>query len=150
MKPLQFRYHPIIEGLRINEDGTEIYLKYVRLRVFVNDRNRANPTLKVNFNNRAHSVAKLVCEAWIGMSEYSTQRASKINELADNHYSNLEWKEGASNGIGIFKQKLSASDIDEIIEFLKSNKKLKEIASIYGVDISTISRIKKRYVKEDK
>lgn len=142
---MDFRYHPIIEKLRINEDGTKIYFNDILLRSFENDKNRENPTLKVNFINKAHSVAKLVCEAWNGLREHSGQRASKIDIYLGNHYSNLEWKEGASNGVGSFKQKLKPSDVAEIIELLKSTKSKTEIARMYNVNWSTISRIKKKY-----
>jgi len=149
MKELQSRYHPLIEGLRVNEDGTEISMRGVLLRSFVNDRNRKNPTLKVNFNGRAHSVTKLVCECWNGMSEHTGQRASKIDALSDNHYSNLEWREGASNGVGNFKQKIKHSELDQIIQLLKKGKPVSAIANRYSVNSATIYRIKKNYVKED-
>ncbi|MRX40375.1 helix-turn-helix domain-containing protein [Flavobacterium sp. LC2016-23] len=145
---MEFRNHPIIEGLRVNEDGTEIYYKDVLLRVFKNDHTRDTPTLKVNFINKAHSVARLVCETWNGLREHSEQRASKIDLLLGNHYSNLEWKEGATNGVGMFKQKLQQSDVETIIELLKG-KSSKEIAEMYGVNQSTIYRIKQRNDKEN-
>ncbi len=147
---MEFRNHPIIEGLRINEDGTEIYYNKDLLRPFENDKKRENPTLKVNFLSKAHSVTKLVCEAWNGMSEHSAQRASKINLTAGNHYSNLEWKEGATNGVGNFKQKIKNSEIDNILELMETNKKsVNAIAGVYGVNTSTIYRIKERYGKKN-
>jgi len=145
---MELRYHPIIEELLINENGTEIYFKNVLLRAFENDKTRETPTLKVNFLNRAHSVAKLVCEAWNGLREHSGQRVSKIDSLSDNHYSNLQWREGSSNGVEQFKQKIKPDDIDNIIELLKKNKQI-EIARMYGVHEATIYRIKKKYVEED-
>lgn len=146
---MEYRNHPIIKGLRINENGSEIYKDGVLLRTFENDKKRKNPTLKVNFNGVAHSVTKLVCEAWNGLREHIGQRASKINELGDNHYSNLEWKEGASNGVGIFKQKIKNSDVDNIRNLLKTSKSMNEIARIYNVNPRTISRIRDKYDKED-
>lgn len=146
---MEFRNHPIIEGLRINEDGTEIFYNDVLLRAFKNDETRANPTLKVNFMTKAHSVTKLVCEAWNGLSEHSAQRASKINLTAGNHYSNLEWKEGASNGVGNFKQKIKVEDYDDILELKKNKKTCVEIAKMYDVNPSTIARIINRYVEKD-
>lgn len=146
---MDFRYHPIIKELKINEDGTEIYFKDVLLRSFENDKNREIPTLKVNFHSRGHSVTKLVCEAWNGIRNHTGQKVSKIDVKAGNHYSNLEWKEGASNGVGIFKQKLTISDNEEIIELIKAGKKNSEIARLYNVNSATIGRIKNKYVKED-
>lgn len=146
---MEFRYHPIIEELRVNEDGTEIYLKDILLRSFENDKTRENPTLKVNFNSKGHSITKLICEAWNGLREHSGQRVSKVDILAGNHYSNLEWKEGASNGIRNFKQKLTTTDIDQIVELLETDKSIREIAKMYDVHFATIARIKKKYAKED-
>lgn len=147
---MEFRNHPIIEHLRINEDGTEIYFKGVFLRTFENDKTRETPTLKVNFINKAHSVTRLVCEAWNGLREHSGQRASKVNLLDGNHYSNLEWKEGATNGVGNFTQKIKPEDVDVIIELLKNNKSKSEIAKMYNVHIATICRISKKYDEKDK
>ncbi|GGA84444.1 hypothetical protein GCM10008015_26540 [Flavobacterium palustre] len=149
MKEMQFRYHPIVEGLKINEDGSEIYLNGLLLQQHESDKTRRNPTLKVNFGNRAHSVIRLVCEAWNCLPENTSQRASKINELSNNHYSNLEWKEGASNGVGNFKQKINTTDVDEILQMIESGKSLKSIAKIYGVHTSTISRLRDKYVEKD-
>ena len=53
---MEYRYHPIIEGLKVNEDGSEVLLNNVALAQFENDKSRKNPTIKVNFNNKAHSV----------------------------------------------------------------------------------------------
>lgn len=147
---MELRYHPIIEGLKVNENGTKIYYKDVLLRVFENDKKRTNPTLKVNFINRAHSVAKLVCECWNGLREHSGQRVSKINDLSDYHYSNLEWREGSSNGVGNFKQKIKPEDHNDILAQLRDGKSKTKIAKIYGVDCATIYRIEKKYDKEDK
>lgn len=146
---MDFRYHPIIEGLRINENGSEIYFHDVLLKPFENDKTRKNPTLKVNFINKAHSVAKLICEAWNGLREHSDQRVSKINDLSDYHYSNLEWKEGSSNGIGQFKQKIKPEDLDDIASLIKKNKSNSEIAKMYSVHNATICRIRKKYDKKD-
>ncbi|CAD0004410.1 helix-turn-helix domain-containing protein [Flavobacterium chungangense] len=146
---MDFRYHPIIENLKISENGTEIYYNDVLLKPFENDKSRKNPTLKVNFLNKAHSVAKLVCEAWNGLREHSGQRVSKINQLSDNHYSNLEWKEGASSGVGNWKQKLKHEDIPEIIALLQAGKSKTQIDRKFNVDGVTILRNIEKHDKEN-
>ena len=146
---MEFRYHPIIEGLKVNENGTEVYYNGNLLAQFVTDKSRQTPTYKVNFQNKAHSVSRLVCEAWNGLRQHSGQRVSKINDLSDNHYSNLEWKEGSANGVGNFAQKIKADDLDNIIELLKSNKSQVEIAKMYNVHKCTIGRIHNKYVKNN-
>lgn len=146
---MEFRYHPIIEGLKVNEDGTEVVLNGELLPQFENEKSRKNPTLKVNFNNKSHSVTRLVCECWNGLSEHIGQRASKIDQVSNNHYSNLEWREGGSNGLGHFNQKIKSSNIDDIMELITQNITLSEIAKKYDVHVSQISRIKKKYGKEN-
>ena len=146
---MEFRYHPIIEELKVNEDGTEIYFNESLLLPFANDKNRLNPTIKVNFNSKGHSVTRLVCECWNGLSQHIGQRASKIDPSLGNHYSNLEWKEGASNGVAIFLQKIKPEQHDDILELIESKMPVIKIAKLYDVDSATIYRIKKKYGKEN-
>jgi hypothetical protein len=147
---MEFRYHPIIEGLKVNEDGTEILLHTEKLLQFQNDKSRKNPTFKVGFQNKSHSVGRLVCEAWNGLREHSGQRVSKINALENNHYTNLEWKEGASNGVANFTQKIHSKDIDPILKMIKNKIPLTTIAQQYGVHHTTISRLRDKYVEKNK
>jgi hypothetical protein len=145
---MEFKYHPIIEGLKVNEDGSEVLLNGELLAQFENDKARKNPTMKVNFNGKAHSVTRLVCESWNGLSQHVEQRVSKIDQFS-NHYSNLEWKEGSSNGIANFVQKISNSDIQGILDMINLNQTMTEIAKKYNVHVSRISRINKKYGKEN-
>lgn len=142
---MEFRYHPIVEDLKVSEDGTEIYYKGELLKVFENDKTRKNPTLKVYFNYKTHSVAKLVCEAWNGLREHSGLFVSKINGLHNYHYTNLEWKMSPNNGVKMFNQKLSQTDIDDILNRLKNGEKPKSIGEIYDVDEANIRRLRKKH-----
>jgi hypothetical protein len=144
------RYHPIIEGLRLNEDGTEIYFNEELLRITENDKTRKNPTLKVQFNGRKHSVAKLVCETWNGLREHTGLFASKIGSLSNYHYSNLEWKENPNTGVKKFNQVLSADDVENILKRLGNGESNRAIARIYKVDEANIRRIKKKHDEKDK
>jgi hypothetical protein len=145
---MEYRHHPLIEGLKVSEDGSEIIFNGEVLQHFANDKNRANPTMKVNFHNKAHSVARLVCEAWNGLSQHIGQRAAKLNPLNGNHYSNLEWREGV-NGVENFIQKINASDIDDILKLLENKTRVVEIAEMYGVHSSRIYRLREKHGKED-
>ncbi|WP_348814104.1 hypothetical protein [Flavobacterium maritimum] len=147
---MEFRNHPIIEGLKVNEDGSEIYYNDVLLRITEDDKTRKNPTLRVVFNGRYHSVAKLVCEAWNGLREHTGLFASKINSLTNYHYTNLEWKESPNTGVQKFNQKLSASDIEDILNRIKKGEAMRAIARHYKVDEANIRRIKKKHDKENK
>lgn len=145
---MEFRYHPLIEGLKVNEDGTEIYFNNILLIPFENDKSRENPTLKVRFNGKGHSVTRLVCESWNVLSEHIGQRAAKLNPLNGNHYSNLEWREGA-NGVENFIPKIKASDTDDIMTLLENKTPVAEIAKMYGVHSSRIYRLRDKYGKEN-
>ena len=145
---MEYRYHPIIEGLKVSEDGSEIVFNGEVLPQAVNDKSRKNPTMKVQFNNKTHSVARLVCEAWNGLSQHIGQRAAKLNPLNGNHYSNLEWREGA-NGVENFTQKIKASDIDDILTHIDDKTPVAEIAKTYNVHRSQIYRIREKYGKEN-
>ncbi|WP_281237882.1 hypothetical protein [Flavobacterium praedii] len=142
---MEFRYHPIIEGLRINEDGTEIYYNEELLRITKNDTTRKHPTLKVSFAGRRHTVAKLVCETWNGLRAHTGLYASKIGCLSSNHYSNLEWKEGPNTGVQKFKQILSGADVEDIIARIEKGEAKRAIARIYKVDEANIRRIKRKH-----
>jgi hypothetical protein len=146
---MEFRYHPIIEELKINEDGSQIYFKDELLRITINDKTRKNPTLKVSFNSRKYSVAKLVCETWNGLREHTGLFASKIEGLSNYHYTNLEWKESPNTGVKMFNQKLSAEDVKDILTRINNGEGILAIAQIYKFDEANIRRIKKKYVNKD-
>lgn len=143
---MDFRYHPIIEDLRINEDGTEIYYKGDLLTPCINDKTRKTPTYKVNFAGHSYSVLKLVCEAWNGLRENILQSASKINFSAGSHYSNLEWKEGPNTGVERYIQKLKPSDKEKILERVAKGEKNRPLAREFGINESTIRTM----IKNDK
>jgi hypothetical protein len=147
---MEFRNHPIIEGLKINENGSEIYLNNELLRITENDKTRKNPTLKVQFHGRKHSVAKLVCETWNGLREHTGLFASKIGSLSDYHYSNLEWKESPNTGVKKFNQVLSSKDVEDILKRLENGEAIKAIARLFKVDEANIRRIKRKHDKENK
>lgn len=147
---MKFRYHPLIEQLKINEDGSQIYLKGALLRITENDRTRKNPTLKVQFNNKQHSVAKLVCETWNGLPEHTGLFASKIGSLSNYHYTNLEWKLSPNTGVEMFNQVLSEKDVIDIQDRIKKGEVMRAIARLYNVDEANIRRIKRKYVEKDK
>lgn len=82
----EFRYHPIIEGLKVNEDGTEIYLNNELIKQY----QCSNGKMTV-VNNKTLTTMRLVCEAWHGMSENKEYVVKKVDEAKGQHYSNLQW-----------------------------------------------------------
>lgn len=86
MQHKEFRFHPLIEGLKVNEDGTEIYLNNELIRQYHN----SDGTMTV-FINKSVTTMRLVCEAWHGLSENKEYVVKKIDEEKGKHYSNLQW-----------------------------------------------------------
>lgn len=139
---MEFRYHPIIEDLKINEDGSEIYLQGKLIHTNISNRERAFPNAKANFNGKSYSVSKLICEAWHGLRPNIAQFASRVDLKKGFHYSNLEWRESPNTGIERFRQKLSPEDIEDIIQRLKNGDTTKEIAIDYDVTPAKIRLIR--------
>lgn len=129
---IKFKYHPFIEGLRINEDGTIIVINEKELTPFVKGSSRSP---RVNVKSSSYTVAKLICEAWNGPRESGNQRVVHIDgDLDNNHYTNLKWGVSAT-------QKLTEKQHNEIVDKYQSGKKKSELSREYNVSITHISRI---------
>ena len=143
---MEFRNHPIIEGLSVSEDGKVITYQGSKLVPFANQ--RKSKGLRVNFLGKSHSVLKLVCEAWNGLRPNIGMRVNRIDGDFNNyHYKNLEWRRGAANGF--IKPKLTIEDIEKILIMADAGYKPKEIAKEFNVSAMHIGRIKKKYGKTD-
>lgn len=157
MKAKEFRYHPIIEGLKVNEDGTEIVYKGTTLNIVpMNRRSRPSDTLMVNFDGRTCSVQRLVCEAWHGMAPNVSYSATRRNPDGNFHWKNLFWgKNGTNPHYHKIKfprpksSKIAESEIPGIVERLKKGETLKSIAKEFNTSDMSICRIKKRYLNND-
>jgi hypothetical protein len=154
---MNYRHHPIIEGLKINEDGTAIiYLGQKLEPKKMNRTARNSDTILVSFNNSTHSVARLVCEAWHGMAPNKDYNATRVKNENGFHYSNLYWeKKGVNPNYENIKfpraksSKIPENDIPKIVERLENGETLKSIAIEYETSDMSISRIRKRYVKKE-
>lgn len=149
-----YKYHPEIEGLKVNEDGSEVLLNGEALTVGDASRKERDTDLKyVYFQNRTHSVAKLVCECWNGMAENPRWCATRKVKANGFHYTNLFFakcgtnpeKKNASRGT---RSKISKEDVPKIEKRLKKGEFLKDIAKDYNTSEMSISRIRKRMNKE--
>lgn len=152
---MEFRYHPILEGLQINEDGSEIIYLGEKLKPMGMNRSiRPTATIIVNFSGRTLSVARLVCEAWNGLAPNLDYNATRIDDEKGFHYKNLYWaKKGVNPNYEKIKfpraksSKISEDEIPKIVERLKKGETLSSIAKDYETTDMSISRIRKRYVK---
>lgn len=131
----QYKYHPFIEGLRINEDGTSIQMNGQEVPIY---RREGETTNRVNLKHRVITVIKLVNEAWNGPRENEKQVVCRIDgDFENDHYTNLKWGYSSS-------QRLTAKQKTEIKQKLAQGIKAVELAKEYGVSKSHIGRIKKR------
>ncbi len=150
---MAFRYHPEIEGLKTNEDGSKVLLNGEALEVGEASRKERDTDLKyVYFQNRTHSIAKLVCECWNGMADNPRWCATRREKAKGFHYTNLFFAPCGTNPEKKNAKRASSSKIDEkdvpaIIKRLKNGEQGKDIAKDYNTSAMSISRIKKKMNK---
>lgn len=84
---MEYRFHPILEQLKCNEDGTDIRVNNEPLRIKTEPDGRRY----IHVNDRRITVIRIVCECWHGMPENMGRAARRIDEAAGDHYSNLHW-----------------------------------------------------------
>ena len=153
---MESRYHPILEGLKVNEDGSVIFYGNEKLRTYKMNRTARNSdTLLVSFNGSTYSVARLVCECWHGLAESLEFNATRIINEKGFHYKNLFWaKKGVNANYHKIKfpraksSKILETEIPEIVKRLDKGELAKTIAADYQTSEMSISRIRKRYVNK--
>lgn len=99
----EYRYHPEIEGLKVNEDGSEVLLN--EIPVSLKERSRGKHPFKF-FYYKDHQIglAKLVLECWEGMSPEPKLTAKHIDgDYSNYHHENLQW--GKSGGNATYSNK---------------------------------------------
>lgn len=113
-------------------------------------------TLNLRIHSRLihHRVHRLVAISFIPNPSNLPQVNHIDGDKSNNDVSNLEWVSDQDNHdharrLGL-KGKLSDEDILSIKELIKSGKLQKDIASIFGVSKSTITRWKQKLIKENK
>lgn len=150
---MAFRYHPEIEGLKVNEDGSEVVYLGEKLETkTLNRKERVSGMRYVYFKNRTHSVAKLVCECWHGMADNPRWYATRKEKAKGLYYTNLFWAPCGTNpekkaAKRSSRSKIKKEDIPSIEKRLKKGgpkNTLKSIAKDYNTSDMSISRIKKR------
>lgn len=147
---MEFRYHPLIEGLKINEDGSEILLNGESMKVY--KQKRYNRSI-VFFGIKSVSTTRLVCEAWHGIAPTGGHAARRINENGSNHYSNLYWgNKGNIETIRDEWNKRRAPITPEIYEEIQLRTKSEGITKVLkdmNITSSTYYRYHQQHVKKD-
>ena len=147
----QFRYHPVVEGLKVNEDGTSIIYKGEEVISKTYDRkNNSIPIQMVTVASKSVTVMRLVCECWHGMSDNLGFVVKKVDPEKGNHYANLCWsKQGTgfshnSPGINI-NPKFSEDQYKELLAEKDPNETLKAFLKRKEVSNKAYYTAKRRY-----
>ncbi len=148
---MNYRNHPIVEGLKVNEDGTSIMFQGKELSPKEYSRpNNSIPMLVVSVNRKTVTVMRLVSECWIGMPESLELVVKKIDPTKGNHYTNLCWsRQGyglSHNSPSIYsKPKFSEAQYRELLAKKKSNESIKSLLKRENVSNKAYYTAKNRY-----
>lgn len=140
----EFRYHPEIEGLKVNEDGSEILWNENPVEPKIRDKGPGKHATKYfYFKNKQIGLAKLVLECWKGVTPDPELTPKHIDENHNNyHHSNLIW--GPKGGNKKFAPKLSKEQISQILTKLAAGQSGYSLAKEYGVTRGSIYQLKSK------
>lgn len=143
----EFRYHPEIEGLKVNEDGSQIFLHDKQLDIKVHNKGEGKATASyIYYNTKMIGLAKIVLECWKGQSPEINLTAKHIdNDTTNFHHTNLRW--GKKGGNPKFPSKLTPTDQKEILQKLESGIQGSTIAKEYGVTRNAIYQLRNKQEK---
>lgn len=139
-----YRYHPEIEGLKVNDDGSQVLLNDEE--VFLKTREKGegrHATRFFYYKGKQIGLAKLVLECWKGTTPDQNLKPRHIDGNHSNyHYTNLEW--GLKGGNEKFSPKLNKAQEAEILEKLESGQSGYSLAKEYGVTRAAIYQLKNK------
>lgn len=150
-----FKYHPIIEGLKVNEDGSEIRLNDVILPIKTYQQATSLRLAKLTrVGKKSVSTIRLVCECWLGVAPTGEHAARRKDEEGGDHYTNLYWgkigmNESSAKSVNSQRIKLTREQFFEI-EKRRTKELLKNILQEYAVSKWSYHRAKARYNGEEK
>lgn len=136
----EYRYHPEIEGLKVNEDGSDILLNEQPVELIV----RIDKFKYITYKSKVISLSRLILECWVGMApEPKLIAKHKDLDQSNFHYSNLEWS--LRGGNPMFPTKLTKKQEQEIIEKYKSGTSLNKLHQEYSIAVTTVKKVIKRH-----
>jgi hypothetical protein len=152
---MEFRYHPIIENIKVSEDGSVITLNGQPV-IIASDHpeHMRNPRKLVRFGKKNVTIIRLVCEAWHGISPTGEHAARRVDEAKGDHYSNLFWgKKGMtlSSAKGVVQPTVKMTP--EVYANVMNRSKKESIKAILKeLDISEnrFYQYRKKHVEKDK
>jgi hypothetical protein len=144
---MDYRYHPEIEGLKVNEDGSEVLLN--ETPVVVRIRKSGNhPFRFITCKSKTIGMARLILECWQGMPPIPRLTAKhKDGDYGNYHYKNLEW--GNIGGNPKNPSKLPPNAEVQILRMSADGMRDSEIAKEFGVSRNAIHNLKKRIEKRE-
>ena len=152
---MEFRYHPIIENVKVSEDGSEI-LRNGEPMIIASDHpeHMRNPRKIVRFGKKNVTVIRLVCEAWHGIAPTGEHAARRVDEEKGDHYSNLFWgKKGMtlSSAKGVVQPTVKMTP-EVYANVMKRSKEESIRAILKELDISEnrFYQYRKKHVEKDK
>lgn len=153
---MQFRYHPIIENLKVNEDGSQLLLGDKELKIFVHKLPHMKRDRRVvRIYSKTINTIRLVCECWHGSAPTGEHAARRIDEKKGDHYSNLTWgKKGMTiSSAKDNDQNNRGNKITPKLYKLVQKRILKEkITAVFKdlkINPNTYYRYKKKHVEKD-
>lgn len=152
---MEYRYHPIIENLKVSEDGSIITLNGQAV-IIARDHpaHMRNPRRLVRFGKKNVNVIRLVCEAWHGIAPTGEHAARRVDEEKGDHYGNLFWgKKGMtlSSAKGVVQPTVKMTP--EVYANVMNRSKKESIKAILKeLDISEnrFYQYRKKHVEKDK
>lgn len=150
---MDFRYHPIIENLKVNEDGSEIiYLGKSLISKTYTRKENSIPMQVVNIGRKIVTVMRLVNEAWNGVAENADFITKRIDEDKPIHYSNLCW---SKRGQGISHRssknfnapKFNAEQYKELLTEIKKAETITAFLKRKNISTKAFYTAKRKYEK---
>jgi len=141
----EFRYHPEIPGLKVNENGSKILLNESPVEIKIRKSGK-NPFRFFYYKSNQIGLAKLILECWTGMPPEPKLTAKHIDGNYSNyHYTNLQWGNNGGNSKNL--PKLNPQQKKEILQKIEAGKGDSEIAKEYGVTRNAIFNFRKKQQK---
>lgn len=148
---MNYKYHPILENLRVNEDGTSILYhgKPLEAKAYERKTNTV-PMEVVTVNKKNVTVMRLVCECWHGLSENRAYVVRKIDPAKGNHYSNLCWsKQGLQSPNFNTLPKYTKEEFEQLQAERDRNESVAAFLRRRNISEKTYYAAKKRYEQEN-
>lgn len=143
----EYRYHPEITGLKVNQNGTQVIFEEKEQEVKVR-KSGNHPFRFIYIKGHVLGIARLVLECWKGMPPIPKLTAKHIDgDYANYHYENLEWANVGGNSK--FPPKLTPQLENEIMSKHRDGVSTCELAREYKVARNTIQRLIKRVNKRE-